>query len=262
MNILLEPLPCALIMVALVLGGVECGHAIGAHRIRQGDALEKGFGATEGVILAMLGLLVSFTFSGAANRFEARRFMTADETSSVRASWQRIEMLDAADQPRVRDLFRAYVDARVAAYRSASDLAQARAHLVRARDLQPELWSASVAAVRNPAAPAGAPVTVLPALSQMFDVATRTNVALLNHPPLAVFILLYAVSACGALFAGIQSAQNPRRRRLHHLVLAFLLGLAVFVILELEYPRRGIVQIDAADQFLFQLHDEISRQVP
>ena len=67
-----------LLTIALFVGMLitfEVGRRIGVARLkRDPEGLTKGAGAAEGAVFALLGLLLAFTFSGAASRFEARRF--------------------------------------------------------------------------------------------------------------------------------------------------------------------------------------------
>jgi phosphotransferase system glucose/maltose/N-acetylglucosamine-specific IIC component len=53
---------------------LEVGRRIGARRLAQDpEGVEAGVGTMEGAVFALLGLLIAFTFSGAASRFDTRR---------------------------------------------------------------------------------------------------------------------------------------------------------------------------------------------
>ena len=43
------------------------------------------------------------------------------------------------------------------------------------------------------------------------------------------------------------------RSWLHSIIYAAIISITVFVILDLEYPRRGLIRIDAADRVLIEL---------
>jgi hypothetical protein len=66
---------------ALFLGMIillEVGRRVAARRIaREGEDAKTGTGAIEGAVLALLGLLVAFTFSGAAGKFDVMLFVLA-----------------------------------------------------------------------------------------------------------------------------------------------------------------------------------------
>jgi len=53
--------------------------------------------------LALLGLLLAFTFSGASSRFDARRHLIIEETNAIGTAYLRLGMLPAAAQPALRE---------------------------------------------------------------------------------------------------------------------------------------------------------------
>jgi hypothetical protein len=54
----------------------------------------------------------------------------------------------------------------------------------------------------------------------------------------------------GALFIGYGSADNKDRDWLHPMIFATILSVTVYVIIDIEYPRLGLIRIDSADQML------------
>jgi hypothetical protein len=76
-----------LVALGLFVGMIvllEVGRRIGIHRMRKDpEAARAGFGAAEGAIFALLGLLIAFTFSGAAERFDQRRHLIVEETNAI-----------------------------------------------------------------------------------------------------------------------------------------------------------------------------------
>ena len=123
--------------------------------------------------------------------------------------------------------------------------------------LQQQIWTRAVAAVRDPSAPASAPMLVLPAVNEMIDITTTRVMAMRNHPPAVVFGMLGLLTLCGALLAGYTSAANKSRSRLHPLSYAVIMAFGVYLILELEFPRRGLVQVEGADRVLVELRDSM-----
>src|SRR5512143_443438 len=86
---------------------LELGRRLG--RRRQGkheEGARAGLGAVEGAVFALLGLLIAFTFSGAASRFDARRELIVREANAIGTAWLRLSLLPADAQPGLRVLFR------------------------------------------------------------------------------------------------------------------------------------------------------------
>ena len=110
-----------------------------------GEAAEgavAGSGAMEGAVFALLGLLVAFTFSGAAARFDTRRQLIVEETNAIGTAYVRLDLLPADAQPTLRARFRQSLATRLEAYRKLPDVAAVRAALARSatiagRDLAP-----------------------------------------------------------------------------------------------------------------------------
>ena len=83
-----------------VLVLLDLGRKIGiAQLARDPDAAAKGAGPVEAAILGLLGLLLAFTFSGAASRFEARRQLVADEANAIGTAYLRVDLLPSDAQP-------------------------------------------------------------------------------------------------------------------------------------------------------------------
>jgi hypothetical protein len=70
------------------------------------------------------------------------------------------------------------------------------------------------------------------------------------HPPTIVYAMLVALSLAAALLAGYQQAGEKDYDWMHKLGFAAITSLTVYVILDIEHPRLGLVRIDAIDQFL------------
>lgn len=233
---------------------VEVGRRIGRHRYATDkETFSEGLGAAEGAVFALLGLLIAFSFSGAASRFEDRRHLITQEANDIGTAWLRLDLLPAADQPEMRALFRRYADLRIAAYTRVRDEAATEAKLAAARDLQDEIWQRAVAGVRKPEASPGAAQVLLPSLNAMFDIVTTRDTATRNHPPLAIYLLLGVLCAVGSMLFGYSIGASRNPNWLHRLAFAGIMALAIYVILDLEFPRRGLIRIDGEDKVLVEL---------
>ena len=232
----------------------EVGRRIGiASLARDPEGLAKGTGAAEAAVFGLMGLIMAFTFSGAASRFEDRRHLITAEVNAIGTAYLRIDLLPGDSQPEMRGLFRRYADVRSVAYRNMEDQNATKAKLAEAEVLQKDIWTKALAACRQQEAPAQAAMLLLPALNEMIDITTTRAIATQNHPPLVVFLLLGVLSLVGALLVGYDTSPNKDRSWLHMVVFAAIISLAVFVIVDLEFPRLGLIRIDAADQVLIEL---------
>ena len=116
---------CSLSLFFGVLLCLEVGRRIGIWRsahAAEGTAAEGR--VVEGVVFGLLGLLMAFTFSGAAARFDTRRQLIVGETNAIGTAYLRLDLLPTAAQPAFRARFRQYVEARLEVYRSCRTLPQ------------------------------------------------------------------------------------------------------------------------------------------
>ena len=94
---------------------------------------------------------------------------------------------------------------------------------------------------------------LVPAINDMIDITTTRGMALEQHPPVIVFGMLAALMLVGALLAGYGMAERKVASWAHILGFAALFSSTFFVILDLEYPRLGLIRVDGADQVLVEL---------
>ena len=247
----------SLLALGLFVGMVlllELGRRIGVRRIANDpEGAQAGTGAVDGAVFALLGLLIAFTFSGAATRFDERRNLIVQETNDIGTAYLRLDLLPASAQPALRDLFRRYLDSRLEVYRKLPDIEAARSELVRSNQLQGEIWSQAVAAGRMSEAPPAANMLLLPALNQMIDITTTRTMAAQVHPPMVIFVLLFGLALVAALLAGYGMAGGKTRSWIHMIGFAATMALAVNIIIDIEYPRLGLIRVDAFDQALVEL---------
>jgi hypothetical protein len=240
-----------------MLALIELGRRLGQRRMaRHLEGARAGLGAVEGAVFGLLGLLIAFTFQGAASRFDTRRTLIVEEANAVSTAWARLDLLPVAAQPPLRDLFRSYLDARLEIYQRMPDLAASRASLAKANGLQQEIWNAATAVCRTEEGRALA-ILMLPPLNAMFDITTTRTMALLHHPPQIIFGCLFALALGCSLLAGFGMAGGKSRSWAHMLGFALIMSFAVYVILDLEFPRIGLIRIDAADRALTALRESM-----
>jgi hypothetical protein len=225
-----------------IIAFVEIGRRLG--RGRKTD----GLAAVERAVFGLMALLMAFTFSSAAIRFETRRNMLVQEAEDIRTAFLRLDLLPAAAQPKLREDFRRYVDARLGVYHSLGRDETAEEAVARVADLQREIWADAVAASRDGGGQAAS--LVLPALNTMFTIATTRTVGLQTHQHAVVFGMLSVVMLACSLLAGFSMSEAPARSWLHVLCFAAVMTVAFYVILDLEWPRLGLIRIDWMDRFL------------
>ena len=98
---------------------------------------------------------------------------------------------------------------------------------------------------------------LIPALNQMFDIATTRTMAAQMHPPAIIFMMLGVLALMCALLAGYAMAGGNSRSWIHVVGFALIMATTVYVILDLEFPRFGLIRIDATDRVLLELRESM-----
>lgn len=250
-GILLVFVPSLFLIMLLVL---ETGRRIGKryYSMEESDHHRGNRILVESAIYGLLGLLIAFTVSGAANRFDARRTLTVQEANTIGTAYLRLDLLPAAAQPELRRKFRRYAEARLAVFRLLPDFEASNAEAVRANELQRSIWNEVIAAL--PGVPQSATLMLLPALNEMFDITSSRAIAAQAHTPLVILCALAVLALFCCLLAGYGLAgENPLGSALRMIGFALIVTLTIFVILDLDYPRVGLIRLDYADQALIDV---------
>jgi hypothetical protein len=241
-----------------ILACLEVGWRVRTRNLAaETEKSDAGLNALDGAVFGLMGLLIAFTFSGAASRFEARRALIVQETNDIGTAYLRIDILPADAQHGLRQDYRDYLDARLDFYdKLGGDLEPARIAFDKSIDIQHKIWSESVAATTRQTS-AAVTTLVLSSVNSMIDITTTRLVALETHPPVAIYLALAAVVLASSVLAGYAMAKSGRRNWNHMLIYAGTLAFAVYLIFDLDHPRLGLVRIDSADHFLVDLRSSM-----
>ena len=236
-----------------VLLCLELGYRFGKKEAaRDPDGVRTGVGAVEAALFGLFGLMLAFNFNSASTRFNVRRALIVDEANALGTAWLRLDLAPPGEQPDLRDMFRRYLDSRLAVYAKLPDLEAAKAEMAHNVELQGALWSRAIQVAGKPGGEA-VQRSLLPALNQMFEVATSRTRAFFTHSSPVIMAFLVAVVLLAAVLAGHAMSAGKRRRTGHRLIFALITSATLYLILDLEYPRYGLIRVDADDQALLDV---------
>ena len=241
---LLETTPLfvlGLIILAVMPAGVELGYRGHGWLRREQDGADVGKGGQDHLLSAVLGLLallLGFTFSLALNRYEARRDLVLQEANAIGTTWLRTRLLEEPNRAAMSGLLSAYVDARLAW----SETGTSNADLVQTEGIQQKLWAVTGTAMRTDSSPQLSR-GVMDAMNQSFDLASARTAARSAHIPGRVLGMLLLFAALSVVMLGYILAANGKPLRIATTLLLVLLTLALIVILDLDRPRSGAIQV-------------------
>ncbi|MDX1561987.1 MAG: hypothetical protein R3305_03635 [Gammaproteobacteria bacterium] len=233
----------ALLFVVLI-GATELGYRFGFSFAGKTTEPTKGqINTIQGSLLGVLALLLGFTFSLSLQRFDTRSQAVIDEANAIGTAILRADLLPESVRAETAEGLRAYLDLRVEAGAIPLNRAEERAALVsESARIVAAVWrNAARAAEENPN-----PVTTglfIQALNEMIDAYGTRDAALDRHVPEPVLFLMFAAFILTALLVGYASGVSGHRASFATYILVTLVTFLVLIVIDLDRPRRGIIEV-------------------
>jgi hypothetical protein len=235
---------------------LELGYRIGSYASEKIETAHEGTCTIQAAVFALLGLLLGFTFANGISHLDQRRQLIVQESNAIGTAYLRLDLLSANQQPEMRHLFRQYLDSRLEMYEKLPDLKAADIELEHSTRLQQQIWVRAVEDGRDDSTQNVARL-LLPALNDMLDVTTSRTIALHTHLPPLIFGLSISVALLSGLLAGYDMSKRKKRSWFHGFLYATVIAITIFTVIDLDYPRFGLIRLSSADSALNQLRDSI-----
>lgn len=236
----------AAILLGLMLAAMATGYVIGDRKKRNAsEEFRSQTTAVQGSLLGLLALLLGFTFSLALSRHDARSSAIVDEANAIGTAWLRIDYLPEAMQDEVRTDLRRYLRLRVEAGEVSADQTQRRKRLIaNAESAFEELWEAAALAIQEQGGPA--PVAFAAALNDMIDALGSRDATIDRHVPEVVLMMMFLTFVLSGAMLGYSSGIAGARPATPVYLMLILIVLLVFMIVDLDRPRRGLIEVNQA----------------
>jgi hypothetical protein len=207
---------------------------------RVGEKRSEDFDLIVAATLTLLALIIGFTFSMAADRYEQRKTFEEAEANAIGTEFLRADLLPAADAANVRRLLVAYLGQRIEFY-TTGDLTQRARINQQTGQLQTALWTAA----RGPAEAQPTPVAAL-AWAGMNDVINSqgyTRAAMWNRIPTAAWFFMALIALCCNTLLGYGSRSTRMGGGLA-LILPLIVSTSFLLIADIDAPRHGLIRVD------------------
>lgn len=242
----------------LLITSVVIGRKVGQWQIKTypHDKLVV-ISVTEAAIFALLGLLVAFTFSSAYERFEERKVKIIDEVNAIDTAYSFFALLPSANQLVLRNDLRNYLDSRIAIYKNFHDNLQMTKELRNSIELKLKLWNETVKACQAFKDTATTQL-VIPAVNNLFKIANTRFAITKIHPHIGIFILLFSLAVFASFLAGYSTAGKRGWNFIYISVYALMTSFVIYIVIELEYPRSGLINMNSFDQLLIDARNDLT----
>ena len=228
-----------LVSAAAILACSEIGRRLGVRSSGRGG---KSISTLESAILALLALMVGFTFAMALSRFDGRREAVLNEANAIGTAALRARLLPPPHRAETLKLLKEYVKIRIDITERPLSLETMNAAIARSNEIHEALWQQvkAVATKDTEMVPTG---LFIQALNEMIDDHEKRLTAGRNRVPNVVLLALYGLAAVASGFTGYASGIEARRSRLPVYITGIVLCAVILLIQDLDRPGAGFITI-------------------
>ncbi|MBC7847527.1 MAG: hypothetical protein H7Y10_13670 [Flavobacterium sp.] len=195
-------------------------------------------------LLGLLALLMAFTFGMSNSRYDDRKNNLIDEANCIGTAILRADIYPDSLKMEFKKDFKSYLDSRRDFYTLDNDEVQINASLKKSAEMSDKLWSRAsfYAKDKNYFIQSN---MMLPALNDMFDSASKSNIVFNSKVPETIVYLLLVFSVIISLYIGYKSGLEKKIERNFILGFCLLICTVIFITLDLDRSRRGLIKIGA-----------------
>jgi hypothetical protein len=232
------------VLTLVFAGAAEAGSRLAGRRSDTiGDRELAEVSTIQAAVLGLVALLLGFTFSMAATRFDARKELVRDEANAIGTAWLRAELLPEPQRGNVMRLLRSYVDTRFELQRTTGEPELLRAANASAGALQNRLWAEAKAAAERDQRSVTTGLFIQ-SLNDMIDMHGKQVAAMRNRIPFLIALVLVIATAVAMAITGYAASVAGRHSPALSLVMSLLMAGVLTMIVDLHRPSRGLITVD------------------
>jgi nucleotidyltransferase/DNA polymerase involved in DNA repair len=227
----------------LLIVSIEIGYVFGRRGTQEAnDGTSGTFLGVMGSVLGLLALLLAFSFSMAATRYDQRKQLLVKEANAIGTSYLRTNLLTAPAETQLQDLLREYVDARLAQHDAGIDPDKVKQTAAVTEQLQTKLWNLAAAEARKDSHSLSA-AQVVQSVNDVIDVSAEQAAAYRNHVPEVILWMLLATALASGALVGCAFGRSRERHLTATIVFAAMTTVVVLALFDLDRPRRGLMRV-------------------
>ncbi len=218
----------------------------------------SGAAIIENSLMGLTALLVAFTFSMAASKYENRRQIIVEEANHIGTAILRCDLYPDSVRSLLRTDFKKYVEARIAYYDAGNDEQKMSAALDTGAIYSNKIWKRVAALAHNldNRAKSG---QMIPALNNMIDIVTTRDADRKARIPRLILWVVLLFSLLSAFLSGYGN-KTKRRNFLMIGTFAFMTTITLYLIMELDRPKQGLINLDASEQNIKSLRKMLEEE--
>jgi hypothetical protein len=208
----------------------------------------------QGALLALLGLILAFSFGISGSRYEQARSILVEEANDIGTAVLRADLYNDSVRKVFRKHFQTYVEARIHLYEVVTDTLPYLKHRAEMHDAQDHLWKLATdqSKLPNMLIPSN---QMVPALNSMFDISMSRDVLFRTQIPDLILYMLFIMALVSSFLTGIISGRMGVKEWIIVVSFIFFSTLIIYTTLDLGRPLRGFIQADSGQQAIIDLRE-------
>lgn len=242
---LIEHWLIALVMFTVIAVAIEIGYRAGSRKREMPDSDRSLMSGTGAAMLGLLGLLLGFSLSMAVARWDVRHDIIVNESNAIGTLWLRAGLIEEPVRNELRETLREYTEARIELGGSPDDLEAWRAARTKSEMLHTSIWSA-IEHANSPGASNAIMSSLINAANELIDIHEMRLASIENYLPSPLLLLLLGAASVATSFLAWSFGAGTHRSRRAIFMLGLLISAVLLLIMDVNRPQRGIVQVGVA----------------
>jgi len=233
-----------LILLLILLLFMEAGFRLG---LRQGPVQKETEKTLRGdvtlsAMLALLGLMLAFTYAFSLSRADLRKQAVVNEANAIGTAFMRADLAAEPGRSELRQHLLEYARTRVFRAEGVENLQHLHELIERSLEAQSNLWPATKLAIQGSAS---TPLDALlvQAINAVMDAHTTRFAVGFDHLPAAVLFALILIAGLSMAGAAYNAGLRGRMIRWRMISFALIMVTLIVVIVDFDQSLRGFIQV-------------------
>jgi len=195
-------------------------------------------------MLALLGLMLAFTYAFSMSRADLRKQAFTAEVNAIGTAFLRADLAQEPGRTDLRERLLDYAKSRIVAPGTVKSRQELQEVVDRSLAAQAKIWPATKAVVQQKkgmSEPLKA--SLVQAVNDVLDIHTTKMAVIYDRLPLAVMTLLLLIAAVAIFLAAYNLGLRGHICRWQMGAFALILAALIFLILDFDLIQRGFIQI-------------------
>jgi hypothetical protein len=246
------------LLFALLIAAIFLGRILG---LRSSAASPGGASGNlhEASALGVLALLLGFSFSMAAGKFDQRRALILTQADTISTFALRVELLAPGASANILEKLVAYSQNQVRTFEAGADNASRKIIIQESENLQTEMWEDLMRAMPRDVPRSSVDSLIVATATDLFDIHNDRKYAYSVHIPDAAYLLLFVTALIAFGLSGYAAGAQGRSSPVPSIIMAFLACTVIMFIIDLDHPLRGYLRL--SDDALVSVVQDVQRSL-